>query len=102
MDQADLRDFAAHGPVHAHLALSEEQKYKLHRICRVLDGLAALTCPEDQDQAREECVSVREDLAAIFELIRDNIEDATANLPYVPALAAGSMIEITATKRRPA
>lgn len=85
MAQAKTGNIAPAIELKPHYALSEERKYNLHLIGRALDGLAQLVCGEDEQTARDQVMPVREDLAAIFEMLRVQLDQSTADLQFLSA-----------------
>lgn len=66
-----------------HFALPEEQKYRLDRLGNVVRGLSALTHDNTLSNARDAIEIAREDLAAIFTLIGEQVELALAEVDAV-------------------
>jgi hypothetical protein len=83
MAQATEKNTARGGLMKRHFALGEDQQYKLHKLGRAVAGLQALAHDGELDTARAPVEIVREDLAALFEMIGDRIAQATDDLPFV-------------------
>lgn len=88
MAQATTTITAPSATPEPHYALSEERKFRLHLMSRALDGLASLAAPEETDLGRDVANVTREDLGAIFSLLRLHLDENAGELEYVPASSA--------------
>lgn len=83
MAQADPKSTEREALLKRHFALGEEQQYKLHKLTRVLAGLQAMAHDGTMTTARDPIEIAREDMAAIFEMIGEEVERATTDMPFV-------------------
>lgn len=77
-----------------HYALSEEARFRLHQLSRAMSGLASLTAPDEIELAEQPVDTAREDLAAIFDVMRMQLDGVIGALPFVSAAAIASAQEI--------
>ena len=83
MAQATAQTTCRTAPTEGRYAITETQNIKLGTLRNAVSGLAALSHDGDRETARLTLEVTREDMAAIFEVLADQLEELTGNLPFI-------------------